>query len=294
MISNNTQSFSPWSIQPNSISCYIGRICELDENFEKNGIMWVDFYDLNGSGENKKKHDEEGTNQIKVIASWTIRSAYAAWINPPVLKYKGRLVLNGAMTIDEMEFQCDKCDIKGTGKVKLSNASLSNVTLSGPPLNGGAPLPVQAGPFPGMSVGPIPFSAAGASGTATMEAAGPMGEIDFNTQNATIKFKAPVTFKVEDNKLHFPKLHTQKSGLDGYDIELKLDKAQAMPWCTDVSDIKNEDQTPSDGDDGSADDKQFKARERENFIEVGDHGDLALCMAFGNSVDKLYCIDLFI
>lgn len=254
--------------------------------------MWVDFYDLDGSGENKKKHDEEGTNQIKVIASWTIRSAYAAWINPPVLKYKGRLVLNGAMTIDEMEFQCDKCDIKGTGRITLNGPQLTAINIQG-----GAPMPpvpAVCGPFPGTA-GPIPPVISGAPGNAAkIESAGPMGEIDFNTQNATIKFKAPVTFKVEDNKLHFPKLHTQKSGLDGYDIELKLDKAQAMPWCTDVSDIKNEDQTPSDGDDGSADDKQFKARERENFIEVGDHGDLALCMAFGNSVDKLYCIDLFI
>ena len=68
---------------------------------------------------------------------------------------------------------------------------------------------------------------------AKIEAPGPMGEIDFNTSNATIKFNSKVTFKVNDNKAHFG-LHTAKSGLDGYDIELKLDKAQVAPWCTNV------------------------------------------------------------
>lgn len=278
-------------IPPNSISCYIGRICELDENFEKTGVMWVDFYDLDGEEEGVA-HDQDGTTQQKVIASWTIRSAYAAWINPPVLKYKGRLVLNGAMTIDEMEFQCDKCDIKGTGRITLNSPQLTAINIQG-----GAPMPpvpAVCGPFPGTA-GPIPPVISGAPGNAAkIESAGPMGEIDFNTQNATIKFKAPVTFKVEDNKLHFPKLHTQKSGLDGYDIELKLDKAQVMPWCTDVKDIHGDDQTPGDGDDGSADDKQSKAREREDFIKVGKNGTLALCMAFGNSMEHLYCIDLLV
>ena len=279
-------------VQPNSISCYIGRICELDENFEKNGIMWVDFYDLDGSGENQKKHDEEGTVRQKVIASWTLRAAYAAWINPPVLKYKGRLVLNGAMTIDEMEFKCDKCDIKGKGRITLNNADMQAVNLQG-----GAPMPpvpAVCGPFPGTA-GPIPPVISGAKGNAVkVESAGPTGEIEFNTKDAEISFKAPVTFKVEDNKLHFPTLHTAKSGLSNYEIELKLDKASVIPWCTDVSDIKNEDNTPDDGDDGSADDKQLKARERENFINAGDNGDLALCMAFGNSLKNLYCVDLFI
>ncbi len=287
-IKNN---ISPWTIAQNSVSCYIGRICSLDENFEKNGIMWVDFYDLDGSMD-MPDHDKDGTTQKKVIASWTIRSAYAAWINPPVLKYKGRLVLNGAMTIDEMEFECKECDIKGKGRITLQNATLNGVNLSG-----GAPMPpcpAQVGPLTGTA-GPIPVMISGASGNATkIEAAGPMGEIEFNTKDADIKFKSSVTFKVEDNKLHFPKLHTQKSGLNGYDIELKLDKAQAMPWCTDTSEIKDEKQTPEDGDDGDATDEQSKARERKDFIEVGKNGDLALCLAFGNSTEKLYCIDLLI
>lgn len=279
------------TIPPNSISCYIGRICELDENFEKNGIMWVDFYDLDGSGENIA-HGEEGSTQMKVLASWTIRAAYAAWINPPVLKYKGRLVLNGAMTIDEMEFECKECNFKGQGRITMNNAVLQGVNLAG-----GAPMPpvpAVCGAFPGTA-GPIPPVISGATGNAAkIEAQGPMGEIEFNTSNAELKFKSSVTFNVEDNKLHFPTLHTAKSGLDGYDIELKLDKCQVMPWCTDVSDIKNENQSPADGDDGSATDDQSKVRERPDFIKAGKDGDFALCMAFGNSKDNLYCVDLFI
>ena len=281
---------SPYTIPPNSISCFIGRIDELDENFEKTGIMWVDFDDLDGTKDGKPK-DEDGTTIKKVIASWTLRAAYAAWKNPPVLKYKGRLVLNGKMEIDEMEFKCDKTNIKGTGKIKLSNAQLSNVTLAGgPPLTGPT---VTAPSLPGTAT--IPFAISSASGVGTIEAAGPMGEIEFNTSNAEIKFNSKVTFKVNDNKSHFG-LHTANSGLDGFDIELKLDKASVMPWCTDVKDIdadSGKDQNPGDGDDMSADDTQAKARERKDFIITGKNGDKALCMAFGNSLNNLYCVDIF-
>lgn len=280
-------------IPTNSLSCFIGRIDELDENFEKTGIMWVDFDNLDGSGE-IKKHGENGSKIQKVTASWTIRSAYAAWINPPVLKYKGRLNLNGKMSIDEMEFECKECNIKGTGRVTLQNATMSTVNLSG-----GAPMPpvpAVCGPFPGTA-GPIPPVLSGAAGNAVkIEAPGPMGEIDFNTSNATIKFNSKVTFKVNDNKAHFG-VHTANSGLDGYDIELKLDRASIMPWCTDVRDIDSEsgkDQNPGDGDDMSSEDTQAKARERTDFIKTGKNGDFALCIAIGNSMNNLYCIDLFI
>ncbi len=274
------------SLPINTLSCYLGRIDELDEDFEKNGIMWVDFEDF--IGKDNKKKDEDGNTIRKVIASWSLRAAYAAWINPPVLKYKGRLTLNGKMSIDEMEFKCEKVSMSGKGKIALNNAQLSNVTISG-----GAPMPpcpAVCGPLPGTA-GPIPPVISGASGVATIEAKGPMGEIEFNTDDATIKFKSEVTFNVEDNKGHFG-LHTANSGLDGFDIELKLDKAQAMPWCTDLKDIYGEDQTPDDGDDMTAEDKQSKAMEREDFIKVGENGDLALCMAFRNSMEQLYCVDI--
>ena len=277
-----------YGIPFNNVSCFIGRIDELDENFEKTGIMWVDFDDVNGE-KDKPPHGEDGSPIRKVIASWTIRSAYAAWINPPVLKYKGRFKLNGSMQVDEMEFKCEKVSMKGKGRIKLGNAQLSQVTLAGgPPLTGTVAHPLG----PGTSTTPVAIS--NASGMATIESQGPMAELEFNTDDATIKFNSEVTFKVNDNKLHFPELHTAKSGLDGYDIELKLDKAQTMPWCTDISDINGDDQTPGDGDDMSADDSQSKARPRDKFIATGKAGDKALCMAFNNSLDQLYCVDIFI
>ena len=272
----------------NSISCLIGRITEVDENFEKTGIMWVDFDDLTGE-KNNPPHGEDGSPVRKVISSWTIRSAYAAWKNPPVLKYKGRLTLNGKMNIDEMEFKCEKTSIKGKGRIKLGNAQLSQVTLAGgPPLMGTA---TTLGVMPGVTT--TPFAIANASGMATIESQGPMAELEFNTDDATIKFNSEVTFKVNDNKSHFG-LHTANSGLDGYDVELKLEPASVVPWCTDIKDINAEsgkDQNPGDGDDMDAEDTQAKKRDRENFINVGDK---ALCMAFRNSLDQLYCVDIFI
>jgi hypothetical protein len=254
--------------------------------------MWVDFDDINGEKDNPH-HGEEGSPVRKVIASWTIRSAYAAWKNPPVLKYKGRLILNGGMNIDEMKFKCEKANIKGKGRIKLGNAQLSQVTLAGgPPLVGTA---TTLGVMPGVTT--TPFAISNASGVATIESQGPMAELEFNTDDATIKFNSEVTFKVNDNKSHY-KLHTANSGLDGYDIALKLDQCQAMPWCTDVQDIDVEsqgsDQNPGDGDDMSADDTQAPARDRKEFIVAGKTGDKALCMAFKNSLDQLYCVDIFI
>ena len=281
---NNFQS----GIANNSISCFLGRITELDENFEKTGIMWVDFNDLDGSKKGPAK-DESGTTIKKVIASWTIRAAYAAWINPPRINYKGKLDLNGDFKIDEMEFECKEANIKGTGKIKLSNATLSQVNIAGgPPLQGPCTTPVG----PGTCT--IPVAISSASGTATLEASGPMGEIDFNTSDATIKFKSAVTFKVNDNKAHTV-MHTGNSGEAEYKISLKQDKCSVMPWCTDVTATQDENQSPDDGDsvDSYDDDGQKNVRERENFINVGDNGDKALCMAFGNSMNNLYCVDIF-
>ena len=285
MAFNNPQ----WTIPTNSLSCFIGRIDELDEHFEKTGIMWVDFDDLDGT-KNGPKRNEEGTTIKKVIASWTIRAAYAAWINPPVLNYKGRLVLHGKMNIDEMEFKCDQANIKGKGRIKLGNAQLSNVTIAGgPPLTGPVATPV------GPGTATIPVAISSASGMATIESQNPMAELEFNTSDAEIKFNSKVTVKVNDNKSHFG-LHTGNSGLAEYDIELKPDVASVLPWCTDVQDIDAEngtDQNPGDGDDMTAEDTQAKARDRKNFIITGEHGDLALCMAFSNSYDNLYCVDIF-
>ena len=108
---------SQFEIPRNSISCFIGRICEEPGNsFEKEGILWVDTVDMTGS-EGGPSHGEQGTTERKAIASWTLRAAYIAWNNPPMIKFKGHLKLKG--------------------KVSMPNAQLSNVTLAGgPPLQG--------------------------------------------------------------------------------------------------------------------------------------------------------------
>lgn len=135
---------SQYEIPPNSLSCYIGRICEEpSDSFASDGILWVDFYDLDGS-KGGASHEEEGSTQRKAIASWTLRSAYIAWKNPPKILFKGSMKLKG--------------------KVVLPNANLSNVTLSGgPPLQGTVAHPMG----PGTATVPVTISSA--SGTAKIE-----------------------------------------------------------------------------------------------------------------------------
>lgn len=202
----------------NSISCFIGRICETPgTSFGDDGILWVDFDDLNNS-ENGPKHGESGTTQKKAIASWTLRAAYLAWKYPPMIKFKSSKV-------------------KLTGRITMSNAQLSNVTLSGgPPLQG--TVAHQMGP--GTST--TPFTISSASGMAKIEQS-QGAEIEMNTNGEL-------------------------------DIELTSQKAAQLPWCV-KSDGANEDDNPSEGSD---------------FIKAGD---FALCMAFGNSFDYLYVVDIF-
>lgn len=134
----------------NSISCFIGRICqEPSDNFATDGILYVDLD--NAPPVNGDKPDEtigrepeygsDSSTQYKAIASYTLRSAYVAWYNPPLIKYKGSLKLKG--------------------KISMNNAQLSNVTLSG-----GAPAQgtTTCGAGPGTAM--IPTNISAASGTA--------------------------------------------------------------------------------------------------------------------------------
>ena len=132
-------------IPPNTISVYIGRVCEdVTDSFAEDGILWVDVYDLDGSN-NGPAHGENGSTQIKATASWTLRSAFIAWKNPPKITFKGSLRLKG--------------------KISMPNAQLSNVTLSGgPPLTGTT---VTVPSIPGTAT--IPFAISNASGIAKIE-----------------------------------------------------------------------------------------------------------------------------
>ena len=207
-----------FEIPKNSISCFIGRICsEPSEDFEKDGILYVDFYDLDGS-KNMPEHDQEGTTQHLAVASWTIRSAYIAWKKPPKITYKGSAKLKGRIT--------------------MSNAQLSNVTISG-----GAPLQgTVTHPYgPGTSLTPVNIS--NATGTAKIEQRS-SAEIEMETDN------------------------------DNLDIVLTSQQAAQLPWC--VNGTEPEEGASLDGE--------------APFIKEGDK---ALCLAFGNSLDNLYIVDIF-
>lgn len=209
---------SQYEIPPNSISCFIGRICEEPgDSFADDGILWVDCFDLDGSKDGPA-HGEEGTTQRKAIASWTLRSAYIAWKNPPKITFKGSLKLKG--------------------KITLPNAQLSNVTLAGGPPLTGTTVTVPA--LPGTAT--VPFAISSASGMAKIEQA----------------VNAELDMKTDGDKL---------------DIELTSQKAAQLPWGVASS--------GADEGDSLADDAPF--------IQEGDR---ALCMAFGNSYDNLYVVDI--
>lgn len=208
----------PFEIPRNSISCFIGRICEEPgDSFEKDGILWVDTADLDDS-QGGPAHGEDGTTQRKAVASWTLRAAYIAWNKPPKITYKGSLKLKG--------------------KISMPNAQLSNVTLAGgPPLNGMVAPP----PLPPLPV-QTPLAISAASGMAKIEQA--MGaEIDMATE------------------------------ADNLDIELTSQTGAQLPWCVSSSGAAAGDSVSEDG----------------IFIKKGD---LALCMAFGNSLSNLYVVDI--
>lgn len=234
------EKLSYYSIQPNSISCFIGRICETPgDSFETDGVLWVDFNDLDGS-KNGPKHGEAGSTQHKAIASWTLRSAFIAWNKPPKITYHGTLTLKGTA--------------KGkSGNIKLSNAQLSQIALSGgPPLTGTITSPAG----PGTSSTPLVIS--GASGTGTIEATG-TAEFEFSQDN---------TIEAD--------FHTGDDGTedDKLDISLTSQRSAQLPWCTASIKAEESAETPDDG----------------KFIKAGDK---ALCLAFGNSMRNLFVVDIF-
>jgi hypothetical protein len=150
-------SSDKFTIPNNSLSVYIGRICEdVGDKFAEDGNLWVDIYDVAGT-EGKPDHGEEGTTQLKAKASWTLRAAYIAWKNPPKITFKGSAKLKG--------------------KISMPNAQLSNVTLAGGPPLMGTTVTIPA--LPGVST--TPFTISAATGMAKIEQA--IGaEIDMATE----------------------------------------------------------------------------------------------------------------
>ena len=277
---------SSFSIPQNSISCFIGRVDELDEHFAENGIMWVDFDDINGENDDRKKRDESGTRIKKVIASWTLRSAYAAWLVPPVIKYRGKMFLEGAVEFTTADIEVQSADID------ISNAdiSLMNLTISGgPPLQGPCATPVG----PGTATIPVAISAATGSGKCTISKNG-LGTVA-NSGKVTFKAgkydsKGASSGSVTDV---IARLRTKDD--KSYDIILTAEAKSVSPWNTPTTDV-TKDSDPSSNE--SKDDKQIK---RDFFIMdrviagvKANECDKVMCMAFGNSMDNLYAVDIFV
>lgn len=205
------------TVPPNSISCFIGRICEDPaDDFGEKGHLIIDLDNIKSEPENRIKYGEQGSKERLAIASWTLRAAWIAWSKPPMIKFKGKVRLSG--------------------KISMSNAQLTQVNISGgPPMMG-----TVAHPFgPGTSTTPVAISSA--TGTAKVE----------QQSGAEIEMETG----------------------DDLNIELTSQTGAQLPWCISGKDANEGDETDPEG----------------MFIKAGD---LALCLAFGNSINNLYVVDI--
>lgn len=73
----------PSTVDPNNISVYIGRVIKLDDNFESNGVLYVDLVDPDSSD-----LDRGARTSDKATASYAVRTLYRCWGNPPEIKSK--------------------------------------------------------------------------------------------------------------------------------------------------------------------------------------------------------------
>ena len=219
-VNKKDKEYSSSTIPKNSISCFIGRICEdPSDSFADDGILWIDFINLDEAPEGWISHSDnngKGSREKKAIASWSLRAAYIAWNTPPMIKFKGKVKLNG--------------------KISMSNAQLSQVNISGgPPLQGTTTC--STGPGTAM----VPVNISSASGTAKIE----------QQSDAEIEMETG----------------------DDLNIELTSQTGAQLPWCV----------SPQEANEGDEIDQEGM------FIKAGDK---ALCLAFGNSMNNLYVIDI--
>ena len=274
-----------FTVPQNSISCFIGRVDEVDKNFVTNGILWVDFDDLDGT-KNGKPRTEDGTTIQKVCASWTLRSAYAAWENPPKIEYRGELVLEGGIELKDTDIEIDlpNADISING----ADIQLYNLLIQGgPPLQGTVMTPVGPG---GIATVPVTISAAVGSGKCSI-INNTLGHIKCSSPLSSATIRAGSSAKNNSNSVKNCTATLQTTDRKEYTVTLTATKQSVSPWCT----------SPNSKNAGA--DKQFDddvRLKRSHFIldKVNDNhphgGDKVLCMAFGNSMNNLYAVDIFI
>lgn len=273
-----------FTVPPNSMSCFIGRVDEVDKDFVTNGVLWVDFDDLDGSTEGLH-HDEDGTRVRKVYASWTLRSAYAAWENPPIIEYKGELELEGQIEIKDADIEIELPN----SDIDISNADINLMNLSisgGPPLQGPCTTPVG----PGNATIPVAISAATGSGKCTISA-NTMGSVKGSDAGSKVTIRAGSAATNNDDSVKNCTLLMQSEDRKKYTIKLVANKQSVSPWCTEVS-------KENAGEDNSIDDDVKLNRKHFIMDKVNDDhphgGDKVLCLAFGNSMSNMYAVDVFI
>lgn len=81
----------PNLVNPDCISVYVGRVIRLDENFESNGILYVDLCNPNDTD-----LDKGAKTSNKAVASFALRNLYKCWENPPEIKSKA--LFDGSMS----------------------------------------------------------------------------------------------------------------------------------------------------------------------------------------------------
>lgn len=81
----------PNMVNPDCISVYVGRVIRLDENFESNGILYVDLCNPNDTD-----LDKGAKTSNKAVASFALRNLYKCWENPPEIKSKA--LFDGSMS----------------------------------------------------------------------------------------------------------------------------------------------------------------------------------------------------
>ena len=81
----NITDFFSSTVDPNNISVYIGRVIKLDDNFESNGVLYVDLKDPTG-----KDLDKGSKTANKATATYALRTLYRCWENPPEIQSKSQ------------------------------------------------------------------------------------------------------------------------------------------------------------------------------------------------------------
>lgn len=141
----NINDIFPYNIDPNTISVYVGRVIKLDENFEDNGILFVDLCDPNGTDLDK------GAETANIAtASFAVRNTHKCWQSPPEIlsktNFKGAMTatMSGDFHLQNYCFDMQSITWFATVSAALNALGIVNI----PPVM----MSMDQTPFPGKAV----------------------------------------------------------------------------------------------------------------------------------------------